>query len=133
MCTHHCKIQKQPGTKVVTIFKKLKPNLLPYIWGIALLLNVKSYAQTGNKSVDTVTVDINTVEQRFVSQDLAIIAARYDVDIAKTNVLQSKLWYNPNVTYSQTLYNNGTDKFFDTSNPGNSTDYNGEWSVQIQQ
>ena len=96
---------------------------------VCLFLSFKTYAQTSLAASDTVVITIQDAEQRFITQDLAIIAARYDIDIAKTNVMQSKLWYNPNVTYSQTFYNNETKKFFDT-NPHTT---NGEWNVQIQQ
>jgi len=115
--------------KVVKIYKKLKFTFRLCFWAVCLFLSFKSNAQTNLAPSDTVMITIQDAEQRFISQDLAIIAARYDVDIAKTNVLQSKLWYNPNVSYSQTFYNNDTKKFFDTD--PNST--NGEWSVQIQQ
>ncbi len=129
MCTDNRQIHEQSRANVVKIDKKLKFILHISSLVFVLLFAFKSNAQTSLAPSDTVTITLQDAEQRFISQDLAIIAAKYDVDIAKTNVLQSKLWYNPNVTYSQTFYNNGTKKFFDT-NPESS---NGEWSVQLQQ
>jgi len=131
MCTHNRQMQKQSKANIVKIYKKLKFIHIS-IWILVLLFAIKSNAQTSLEASDTVTITLQDAEQRFISQDLAIIAAKYDVDIAKTNVLQSKLWYNPNVTYAQTFYNNDTKKFFDTSNPENGSG-NGEWSVQLQQ
>jgi cobalt-zinc-cadmium efflux system outer membrane protein len=129
MCIYDHQMPEVSLPKVVKINKKLKFTFLLCLWGICLSISFKTYAQNNLQASDTVTINIQDAEQRFITQDLAIIAAKYDVDIAKTNVLQSKLWYNPNVTYSQTFYNNGTKKFFDTD--PNST--NGEWNVQIQQ
>lgn len=111
----------------------MKINIIIILSIVFLLLNSKIYAQSANmEKTDTVSLTLNEAEQRLISQDLAIIAARYNVEIAKTNVLSAKLWYNPNITYGQTLFNNGTGRFFDISNPQNNSG-NGEWYVQLQQ
>lgn len=76
---------------------------------------------------DTVKLTLAEAEQRFVDQSLAIIVAKYDIDIAKANIMQAKLWYNPNINYSSTLYNSATKKYFDASAP------TGDYGVQVQQ
>jgi len=95
------------------------------------LLFVASIAW-GQAKTDTVKLDIKAAEDRFVHQNMAILAAKYDVEIAKTNILQAQLWYNPNLTYGQTLYNYSTHKLFDVSNNDNGTG-NGELYLQLQQ
>ena len=128
-----CKVRKPSEPKAIRIFKKLKRNALFCLLGILLTYSMQSFGQNRVPGVeDTVKLDIQAAEQRFISQDLALIAAKYDVDIAKSNILQAKLWYNPNLSYGQTLYNYNTHKFFDLSNNDNGTS-NGEWNVQLQQ
>jgi cobalt-zinc-cadmium efflux system outer membrane protein len=102
-----------------------------YKSSIALILLTPSIAfcniiPAAPTATDTLKLDIAKVEQEFVSRNLSMIAAKYDVDIAKANVLQAKLWYNPNISYSQGLYDPHAKKFF------NRTD-SGEVDVQIHQ
>ncbi len=66
---------------------------------------------------DTITINIPAAEQRFVSMNLSLLAKQYDVKIAQATYLQAKLWYNPNLTYGQTLYNQDSKKFFDNNYP----------------
>lgn len=66
---------------------------------------------------DTVYLNLPSAEQRFVSMNLSILAKQYDVKIAESTYLQAKLWYNPNLTYGQTLYNEQSKKFFDNNYP----------------
>jgi cobalt-zinc-cadmium efflux system outer membrane protein len=66
---------------------------------------------------DTVYLNIPAAEQRFVNMNLSILAKQYDVKIAESTYLQAKLWYNPNLTYGQTLYNEESKRFFDNNYP----------------
>ena len=77
-------------------------------------------------SQDTVRLSVEEAEQRFVSQNLELLAAKYEVDIAKAQVLQAGLWYNPNINYMQGLYDPISKKYFDASRSG-------EYYVQINQ
>jgi outer membrane protein, heavy metal efflux system len=60
---------------------------------------------------------IRVAEQRFISKNLSLLINQYNVQIAQAAYLQAKLWYNPNITYGQTLYNNDSKKFFDNNYP----------------
>jgi len=78
---------------------------------------------------DTVSLSIPDAEQRFVSKNLTLLMDKYNVDIAHAQYLQAKLWYNPNLTYGQTLYNQESKKFFDNQYPGGEVDH----TFQLQQ
>ena len=95
---------------------------------ILLIVNIISphLLHAGNN--DTISLDVKLAEQRFVDKNLNLLAANYDIKIAETNILQARLWYNPSITYSQTLYNGASHQLFDIS-----TAPNGEYSVQLQQ
>ena len=66
---------------------------------------------------DTVNLNIPSAEQRFVSMNLTLLINQYNVKIAQSTYLQAKLWYNPNLTYGQTLYNQESKRFFDDNYP----------------
>lgn len=73
---------------------------------------------------DTVYITIPAAEQRFISKNLNLLMSKYDVSIAQANYLQAKLWYNPNISYSQELYNPYTKEYLNQSD---------EYAVQVQQ
>ena len=81
-------------------------------------------------SQDTVTLTIPDAEQRFVGKNLTLLMDKYNVNIAEANYLQAKLWYNPNLSYGTTLYNQESKKFFDNRYPQYGEVDN---SLQIQQ
>lgn len=66
---------------------------------------------------DTVKLGIEEAEQRFVSKNLTLLLDKYSVNITQDEYLQARLWYNPNLTYQQTLYNQESKKFFDNNYP----------------
>jgi len=79
---------------------------------------------------DTVFLTIPTAEQRFASKNLSLLINKFNIDIAKDNMLQAKLWFNPNINYGTTLYNSESHKYFDDFYPTSS--YSDE-NFQIQQ
>ena len=79
---------------------------------------------------DTVYINIPAAEQRFVSMNLTLLINQYDVKIARSAYLQAKLWYNPNLTYGQTLYNEENRQFFNNNYPAEGEK---DHSFQLQQ
>ncbi|QES89008.1 TolC family protein [Rhizosphaericola mali] len=56
-------------------------------------------------STDTVSLNIDSLESRFVRNNLDLLASRYNVDIQKAQIIQAKLFPNPNVSLQQVAYN----------------------------
>jgi len=81
-------------------------------------------------SQDTVYLTIPDAEQRFVNKNLTLLLNKYNVNIARDNYLQAKLWYNPNIYYGTTLYNVETHKWFQDYYP-NQNSY--DQTIQVQQ
>jgi cobalt-zinc-cadmium efflux system outer membrane protein len=79
---------------------------------------------------DTVRISIPDAEQRFVSKNLSLLMSQYDIKIAQANYLQAKLWYNPNIYYGTTLFNQDSKKFFDNNYPEQQQVDN---TIQLQQ
>ncbi len=67
-------------------------------------------------AMDTVNITIPGAEQRFINKNLTLLMSQYDVSIAKDNYLQAKLWYNPNLTYTQEAYNPYTKDILNANN-----------------
>ena len=75
-----------------------------------------SFTQTNEPvKMDTIKISIASAEDRFVNMSLYLVAAKYNIDIAKSNVLQAKSWVNPNISYSQELYDPARNRYFDNS------------------
>lgn len=67
---------------------------------------------------DTVQLTIEQAEQRFVSKSLDLLAKKYDIDIAKSIIKDARQWNNPNINYSQGLYDPQSKKYFDNTPTG---------------
>ncbi|GGF13514.1 TolC family protein [Hymenobacter cavernae] len=75
---------------------------------------------------DTVQLTLPEAEQRFVQNNLALLAQQYNVSAAEAQIQQAKLWDNPTISLEQNTYNPATHKHFDVTRTGQSI-------VQVQQ
>lgn len=76
---------------------------------------------------DTLQLTLPETEQLFIQKNLQLLAQRYNIDIAKAQVIQSKLYANPNFQVTGNIYNPQLRKGFDVSNK------TGEYIVEAQQ
>lgn len=65
---------------------------------------------------DTLRVTLSEAEQQFTSKNLSLMAERYNIDIARAQVIQARLYNNPNIEISANAYNPDRKKWFDISN-----------------
>ncbi len=87
-----------------------KPHLLK--WVLLCLVACNSaycFAQ------DTTHISIQNAEKQFLEKNLQLLAEKYNIDIAQANVIQARLYNNPNFTVSAALYNQEQKKFLDVS------------------
>ncbi|TWW00366.1 TolC family protein [Chitinophaga pinensis] len=89
----------------------------------ALLLTAKLSVQ----AQDTLHITLQDAEKQFLEKNLQLLAEKYNVSIAQAEIIQAKLYNNPNLTLSGNLYNPDRKKFFDVSNQY------GQYEVGIQQ
>ncbi|UOQ73145.1 TolC family protein [Hymenobacter cellulosilyticus] len=92
----------------------------------ALLLTSATYAAGPVAAPDTTQLTLPQAEQRFVQNNLALLAQRYNVTAAEAQIVQARLWDNPTVSVEQNTYNPQTRKVLDVTRTGNTT-------VQVQQ
>lgn len=69
-------------------------------------------AQSGPLPVDTLQVTIDSAESHFISKNFQLLAQRYNIDATKALEIQAKLYPNPNLSVSTTIYNSDVKKLF---------------------
>ena len=85
-------------------------------------------------SQDTLRLTLAQAQEQFVQKNFALIAQKFNVNIAEAGVQQAKLWYNPNLFVETNLYNGYTHKVLpfgeqnDLINPTG-----GVFNIQLQQ
>ena len=65
---------------------------------------------------DTTHITIQAAEKQFLDKNLQLLAEKYNIDIARADVIQARLYNNPNFSVSTALYNQDQKKFLDVSN-----------------
>jgi len=82
---------------------------------------IRSHAQ------DTLHISIQDAEKQFIDKNLSLLAERYNIDAARAQVIQAKLYPNPNINLAGNIYNPDQKKWGDISNK------TGEYAVGVQQ
>lgn len=75
---------------------------------------------------DTVRITMPQAEKIFAEKNLLLLAGKYNISIANAQLMQAKLYNNPNVAISANLYNPVDNKLLDVSNR------TGQYSIDIQ-
>lgn len=65
-------------------------------------------------------------EETFLKNNLRLLAAKFEIDVKKAGIIQAKLYANPNISFDQGIFNDRTERYFDTTR-------NGQTAIQIQQ
>jgi cobalt-zinc-cadmium efflux system outer membrane protein len=65
---------------------------------------VCAFAQVSS-TFDTLNLTLAQTERLFLQRNLQLIAQKYEIDIAKAQVIQAKLFPNPTFYYEQNAYN----------------------------
>lgn len=85
-----------------------------------------SVAYGKEMAVDSVRITLSEAEERFLKNNLQLLAARCNIDAATAGIVQSQLWSNPNIVVEQNVHNQLTHRWFDITSTGNT-------EIQIQQ
>ncbi len=76
---------------------------------------------------DTLRVTLPEAEKQFIQNNLSLLAGRYNIDIAKAQVIQARLHINPQLSLTGNLYNPSLNKVLDVSNR------TGQYDIGVQQ
>ena len=92
---------------------------------ILLYLFFPSFIYSQTKS-DTLEITIKQSDSLFINQNLYLLAEKCNIDAARAQIIQVKMWDNPNISIEQNAFNFQTKRAFDFTNTG-------ETSVEFQQ
>ena len=92
-----------------------------FIFGMLLLCCMQVHAQ------DTIHISLPEAEKQFTQQNLSLLAEKYNIDISKAQIIQAKLYSNPNLSVVGNIYNPQQKKALDIS------DKTGEYIISAQQ
>ena len=98
------------------MYKKLL--LLQALLAATLFCNAQISANFKAPVADTLSLSIDSTEALFLRNNFLLLAQKYSIDIAKAQVIQARLYPNPNFNFSTTVYNPITKKIFPLSNEG---------------
>jgi outer membrane protein, heavy metal efflux system len=76
---------------------------------------------------DTVRITLADCEKQFLDKNLQLLVEKYNIDISRAQLIQARLYNNPNLQLSAALYNPVQHKVIDVSNE------TGEYSIAVQQ
>ena len=76
---------------------------------------------------DTLRITLPDAEKQFTEKNLALMAEKYNIDIARAQVMQARLYNNPNIQIAAAAWNPNQKKVPDVSNA------TGEYVAGIQQ
>lgn len=68
-----------------------------------------------NAQDNRLTLDLTTAEQLFIVKNHQLLAANYQIDQAKAEIITAKLFDNPELSYENLFYNHETKRFLETS------------------
>ncbi|MBS1747747.1 MAG: TolC family protein [Bacteroidetes bacterium] len=63
---------------------------------------------------DTLRISLKDIETDFLNNNLDLIAQRYSIDSARASVITAKLYDNPEIDFSNALYNPSDHSFFNS-------------------
>ena len=96
------------------------------IFTFCLLFYSFCYPEPAQDNIDSVKINLQEAEKKFLQNNLQLLAAKYNISAARASIIQAELWNNPNISIGQNIYNKFTGKYFDITKTGNT-------DVQIQQ
>ena len=83
---------------------------ITFLMGLALVLLLFPSVIRA-QTADTI-VTFQEAKARLVKSNLGLLAAYYDINIAKAAVIQARLWNNPYFVFNGDLYSNETNEYF---------------------
>lgn len=91
-----------------------------------LVSNIAQRAQAQTVGSNPISITLENAEQTMRQQHLQLRLKEGDVKKAESELKQSRLWENPQVSFQHNVYNPITKKYFDTG-------HEGETDIQIEQ
>ncbi len=117
------------STNKNTFMKNNKSVFTGFVFSLLFFVingNNAVFAQLNDTKPDTLKITLEKVEAEFLNSNLQLLASRFNISASEAEVVQAKLWNNPNISIEQNIYNQYTKKLLDFTSSGNT-------GIQIQQ
>jgi len=101
----------------------MKKDWQKFFCSLTILTALSSYLY----AQDTLRITLPEAEKVFVQKNLQLLSQRYNIDIARAQLIQARLYNNPNLSFTGALYNPAEKKWFDVSNS------TGQYAIALQQ
>lgn len=85
---------------------------------ILLLLILQAFNGSAKVENQSIKLTLQEAGERFSTNNLELIAERYNIDMAEAEVIQAKLFENPVISLEQNVYNRLNGKYFDMGKEG---------------
>ncbi len=66
------------------------------------------------------SVSLKEIEREFQEKNLFLLSKQYEIESSRAQILQARLWQNPNLYIEQNVYNWKTGRYFDVTSKGQS-------------
>ena len=83
-----------------------------YSWICLMFLAISVYAQPNDSGRADTVLSFQEAKARLIKANLSLLAAYYDVNIAKAAVIQARVWNNPYFIFNGDLYSNEENEYF---------------------
>jgi cobalt-zinc-cadmium efflux system outer membrane protein len=67
---------------------------------------------SADAQTDTLRISFREAEKQFLQNNFALLAQKYNIELAKALIEQAKLWDNPVLSTDQNIHDAGSEKFF---------------------
>ena len=94
--------------------------------GFIIFLHLNAFGQSTLPQADTIYLNLESAENRFLQQNLLLLAQQYNVSAQKALIIQARLYNNPSFSLEHGLYNPVTKSYFNFGG-------NGETSASLSQ
>lgn len=85
---------------------------------ILLLLILQAFNGSAKAENQSIKLTLQEAGERFSTNNLELIAERYNINMAEAEVIQAKLFENPVISLEQNVYNRLNGKYFDMGKEG---------------
>jgi len=115
------------------IKKAIKQNIRMFRVIVVLVMVTYTCSLKSQTIADTLSLDIQKLEKRFIDSNFLLLAAHFNVDAQKALIEQAKVWQNPTINTDFMMGADG--KFFNYGkyDDGKGGHFFGQYYVQVQQ
>lgn len=99
----------------------------PFVMVLPILFVIQFFSVAVNARQDTLQLTLPEAENIFLQKNLSLLAQHYNIGIARAQIIQARLYNNPNFQFTGNIFNPEEKKVLDVSNK------TGEYIVGIQQ